>query len=155
MGMPAADNRAGDSGVERWGRHGHACTSQQGSLMPGQGVALMASSPSIPGLSSCHAVLNTYSHSVVAGGQLPAEHFQPFSPSPRLADAQSTADSVFLYRERKARMSGTREDAHGSDKKQNLHQGTRSSHSRLGWRQPDQRLGSSLHQAACGESSHT
>ncbi|KAL0045806.1 hypothetical protein WJX82_005045 [Trebouxia sp. C0006] len=62
---------------------------------------------------------------------------------------------AMLYWERKARMSGTREDAHGSDKKQNLHQGTRSSHSRLGWRQPDQRLGSSLHQAACGESSHT
>ena len=53
---------AGDSGVERWGRHGHACTSQQGSLMPGQGVALMASSPSIPGLSSCHAVLVSRAH---------------------------------------------------------------------------------------------
>ena len=39
---------------------------------------------------------------------------------PRLADAQSTADRVLLYRECKARMSGTREDTRGSDIKQKL-----------------------------------
>ncbi|KAL0045754.1 hypothetical protein WJX82_003550 [Trebouxia sp. C0006] len=33
----------------------------------------------------------------------------------------------------KARMSGTREDVHGSDIKQKLHQGSQSRHSRLGW----------------------